>query len=95
MAKKSSKSHPQNVAYIAENRRERNALRDLRRHVKNFPNDQQAIKSLELKEQGKPGIKGKRKYVWKYKDDKGYGKGNAMFAFRMSIENFRKKEVHT
>lgn len=87
MAKKGSKSkHPQNLAYKAEHRREKNKIEALRRHIVKYPHDEQAQKSLTLLEKGKSGIKGTRKYVWKKKDDRNYGKGNMAFAFRAVLK---------
>lgn len=87
MAKKGSKAkHPQNLAYKAERRREKNKVDDLKRHIVKYPHDQQAKQSLALIERGKTGVKGTKKYVWMRKDDRNYNKGNMAFAFRAVIK---------
>lgn len=90
MAKKGSKAKkPQNLAYKAENRRDKNKLSDLKRHIVKFPNDSQAKESLNMLEKGHSGIKGIRKYIWKAKDDRNFGKGNMAFAFRAVMNKQR------
>lgn len=80
---KSTKNHPQNVAYKAQNQRLRNKIRKLKRHVGQFPEDKQAIASYELITSNKPGIKGKRKWVTKYKSDRNSSvKGNTLFMYK-------------
>jgi ribosomal protein S15P/S13E len=80
---RSKKNHPQNVAYKAQNQRMRNKIRNLKRHVGRFPEDQQSAESLALIVTNKPGIKGKRTWLTKYKrDTTSTVKGNTLFMYR-------------
>ena len=83
---KSTAKHPQNVAYKSTNRRHRNKMIKLKRHIARFPEDEQAIKSLELIRSMRPGIKGKPKWVTKYKNDPSRKiagvKNNRLFKYR-------------
>jgi len=90
MAKKGSKkNHPQNTRYKQSNIRERNKLRNLKRHVSKFPKDVQAQRSLVLIEQGGKGKSGKQKYVKMVKDDPALKKGNMYYAFRAEISRLK------
>ena len=83
---KSTVKHPQNVSYKATNRRLFNKIRKLKRHVARFPTDSQASKSLDLLQAGKVGVKGKPKWVTKYKNHRDHTiagvKNNRMFMYR-------------
>lgn len=66
---RSTSKHPQNVNYKSQNRRLRNKVIKLKRHVARFPDDKQANDSLVLVSSNQPGVKGKRTWVRKYKTD--------------------------
>lgn len=80
---KSTKNHPQNVNYKSQNRRMRNKIHKLKRHIGQCPEDKQAIASYDLITKNKPGVKGKKVWVTKFKSDRDSNvKGNTLFMYK-------------
>lgn len=81
--KRSKRTGIQNTMYKAQDRRMRNKVRKLKRHVGRFPEDKQSAESLALILNNKPGIKGKRTWIKKYKRDTTSSvKNNTFFMFK-------------
>lgn len=71
--------------YKNENRRNRNKVRKLQRHLKAFPDDAQAKESLDRVAKGLPGVPPIPAWTRKYKYDVLGDKGNQSFMYRERI----------